>query len=366
MMKSIAKLTEKDLNGKKVLLRVDFNVPVENGKIMEIYRINAAKETIDYLLSRGAIIALLSHITAIKSFEPVFNQIKKILGRDMKFISDCIGLKVKNNLNQAKPEDMFFLDNIRSYDGEEKNDKKFSKTLASPFDIYINDAFSASHRAHASVAAISKFLPSYAGLLMIKEVENLNKILKLPKKNKTLVIGGAKIETKFPVIKNFLDKAENILVGGAVANVFLKAGNTDIKRSLVDNNFLNEAKKLLTDSNIIVPKDYIFSNDTILDIGPKTISKFSEIIKSSKIIIWNGPLGKTEVNKFTNGTRAIAESIVSTNAFSVVGGGDTIAFIEKNNFINKFSFVSTGGGAMLEFLASNKLPGLEALNYYEP
>jgi len=364
MVKSIAELTEKELCGKKILLRVDFNMPIENGGVSETYRIKANKETINFLIERDAIVGLVSHITAIDSFEPTLNQIKEVLGINFNFINDCIGKSVKIGLNNAKPGDTFLLENIRKYEGEEKNDINFAKNLAEPFDLYVNNAFSASHRNHASLVAVTKFLPSYAGFLLKKEIDNLSKALRSPKENKTLIIGGAKIETKFPVIKNFLDKAENILIGGAIANVFLKAKNVDIKKSLTDDNFLPEAIKLLEESdNIIIPEDYIISDDMILDIGQKTAAKFSEIIGKSKIIIWNGPLGKSEIEQFSQGTKEIAKAIINSGAFSVVGGGDTIAFLEKLALVDKFNYVSTGGGAMLEFLAKNKLPGLLALGY---
>lgn len=342
MIRPITELKEKELRGKKILLRVDFNVPVEKGKILDAYRIKAHKETIDYLINRGAKLTLLSHITAVESLKPLTKQIQKIL----------------------RTKDFSLFENVRKYEGEEANDEKFARDIAKLFDIYINDAFSVSHRNHASIVAITNFLPSYAGFLIIKETENLNKVLKFPKDGKTLIIGGAKIGTKFSVIKNFLDKSENILVGGAVANVFLKAGGVDIKKSLTDDNFLKDAKNLLKEKSIVIPEDYIFFNDIILDVGRGTASKFSEIINKSKIIVWNGPLGKSEIKKFSISTKKIAEAVVNSDAYSIVGGGDTIAFLEKINLISEFNYVSTGGGAMLEFLAGNKLPGLEALGYY--
>ena len=341
MIKPITDLTDEELCKKKVLLRVDFNVPVENGKILDDFKIRAHKETIDYLINDGAIITLLSHITTIESFEPLTSQIQDILG-------------TKN---------FSLFENIRKYQGEEANDEEFARELAKSFDIYVNDAFSESHRNYASVTSIAKFLPSYAGLLLMKEIENLDRVIKLPKENKTLIIGGAKVDIKLPVIKNFLGKAENILVGGVVANVFLKANNVDIKKSLTDDSFLEDAKNLLKEKSVVIPEDFIFLNDMILDIGPKTLDKFSEIIKKSKVIIWNGPLGKTELSDSSMGTKAVAESIVNSGAFSVVGGGDIIAFLEKNNLISKFSYVSNGGGAMLYFLSGKKLPGLLALGY---
>ena len=341
MIKSIAELTEKELTGKKILLRVDFNVPVVDGKIFETYRIKANKETMDYLLSRGAKITLLSHITSVPSFEPLIDQIRLILGT----------------------EDFSLYENIRKYEGEEKNDEEFAKNLAEPFDIYVNNAFSASHRNHASLVAITKFLPSYAGLSLIKELAKLNEVLNAPKDGKTLILGGAKIETKFPVIKNFFDKAENILVGGAVANVFLKIKGVDIKKSLINDDFLAEAGEILKNFNFAIPEDYITADDMILDIGPKTVENFVKIIRGSRMIIWNGPVGKTEDEKFSVGSRKIAEAIINSGAFSIAGGGDTLAFLERIGLIDKFGYVSTGGGAMLEFLAGNKLPGLAVLGY---
>ncbi len=340
MVKAITELAGKELFGKKVLLRVDFNVPMENGKISETYRIKANKETINFLINRGAIIGLVSHITAINSFEPILNQVKEVLSIDLDFINEYIGESVGTGLNSAKPGDAFLLENVRKYEGEEKNNINFAKNLADPFDLYVNNAFSASHRNHASLVAVTKFLPSYAGSLLLKEIFNLGKILKSPKEDKTLIIGGNKIDTKLPVIKNFIDKAEYILIGGAITeNMFEK------------------------NSRVIFPKDYISENGVISDIGPETVKEFANIINSSKIIIWNGPLGKVEEEKFSIGSKKISEAIINSGAFSIVGGGDTIAFIEKMGLMDKFSYISTGGGAMLEFLAGDELPGLLALGY---
>jgi len=364
MIKIITDLSDKELYGKKVLLRVDFNVPVLDGRISETYRIAAVKETIDYLINEGAVIALISHITALNRFESIVKQMVEVLGTYIVFIPDCIGEIVEKNLNNSKNGQVFLLDNVRKYDGEEKNEIEFAKKLAEPFDIYVNDAFAESHRNYASIAAITKYLPSYAGLLLIKEIENLKKAINTPKDEKTLILGGAKIETKFPVIKNFLNKAETILIGGAVANVFLKAKEVDIKKSVCEDIFCADAKKLLEKNpRIVIPEDYVMTNEMILDIGPKTVNEFKEIISKSKMIIWNGPLGKAEEEKFSIGSEKISKAIINSGAFSVVGGGDTIAFLEKLKLIDKFGYVSTGGGAMLEFLAGNKLPGLLALGY---
>lgn len=340
ILKFTSDLTDKELRGKKVLLRVDFNVPISDGKISERYRIKSNKETIDFLTSNGAIVGMVSHIVAIDSFETIANQIKEILGIDFSFVNDCIGESVETAINNAKPGDVFLLDNLRKYDGEEKNDLEFTEKLAKPFDIYINNAFSVCHRNHASLVAVTKFLSSYAGTLLIKEVDNLNKALKAPMENKLLIVGGNKMDTKLPVIKNFIGKAENILIGGAITE------------EMIEKN-----------PHIIFPKDYISENGAILDIGSETIKEFTSIINKSKIVVWNGTLGKAEEEKFSNGSKKIAEAIINSDAFSIAGGGDTIAFLEKVLLIDKFDYVSTGGGAMLEFLAGNKLPGLVALGY---
>lgn len=341
-MKLITELSKKELFGKKILLRVDFNTPVVNAKISEKHRIKAQKETIDYLTGRGAIVALLSHITIIDSFGPIAENIKEILGRDFTFLPDCIGEIVEDGIANAEPGDVFLLENVRKYEGEEKNDVNFAKSLAEPFDLYINNAFSASHRNHASLVAITNFLPSYAGFLLIKEINNLSKALRFLKENKTLIIGGAKIDTKLPIIKNFIDKVEHILIGGAIT------------KNMLEKN-----------SRIIFPKDYVSENGAISDIGPETIKEFMEVINDSKMIIWNGPLGKVEEEKFSIGSKKISEAIINSGAFSIAGGGDTVAFLEKLALVDKFNYVSTGGGAMLEFLAGNKLPGLIALGMYE-
>ncbi len=376
MIRSILDLSEKDLLGKKVLLRVDFNVPVANGKISEFYRIDAVKETVDFLTSRGAIVALLSHITAVnpalelkgggKSFEQVFEQRKNRLGRKIKFIPESnTGQNVVAGLKIAKPGDVLLLENVRQHKEEEENNPVFAKELAANFDIYVNNAFSVSHRDHASMTGVTRFLSSYGGLLLMKEIENLKKIIEMPVKGKTLILGGAKVGTKLPVIENFLDKADNILIGGVLANIFLKARGLDIGKSIVDDDYLPHAKKFLKiHSELMIPDDFIIRDGMILDIGPKTTARFSEIIKKSKVIVWNGPLGKAEVPELATGTKQIAEAIADSGAFSDVGGGDTIAVLEELGLIKKITYVSPSGGAMLQFLAGKTLPGLEALGYY--
>ncbi|MBI5079593.1 phosphoglycerate kinase [Candidatus Wolfebacteria bacterium] len=363
MIKAITELAGKELFGKKVLLRVDFNVPVEGGNISETYRFKVNKEAVDFLARNGAIIVLISHITAIAGFEPIVKEAESNLGHNFVFVKNFEELEQK--LTVAKPGEIFLLDNIRQYDGEEKNNAAFAEKLAKPFDIYVNNAFSVSHRNHASITGIVKFIPSYGGPLLMKEIENLSRAIELPSQEKTLIIGGGKAGTKLPVIENFLDKAEHILIGGVIANVFLKASGMDIGKSIIDDEYLPRAKKYLKiHRELAIPEDFTIRNEMILDIGPKTISKFRDIIIKSKTIVWNGPLGKAEIPEFSLGTKKIAEAIVESGAFSIVGGGDTIAVLEELDIIKKINYVSPSGGAMLEFLAGNRLPGLKALGCY--
>lgn len=384
MFKKLGELSPAELNGKKVFLRVDFNIPVDDGEIKEKYRIKAHKETIAFLTLAGARVALVSHIHG--SFENLVQDIAKILGCEINFEADTLNPKSNSQLT--------LFENIRKYKGEEENDEKLALSLSKGFDLYINDAFSVSHRNHVSVSAITKFLPSYSGFLMEKEIDNLEKVLNASSDGKTLILGGGKISTKLPVIKNFLDpstklgasKAEHILVGGALTNVIFKFQGVKVGRSLVEDFGVDDVLRGIdfNDLKILLPKDIVVSKDKsgqtfpevlpvqdleddqyILDIGPDTIRQFSGIVKNSKTIIFNGPLGLAEVEAFSTGTKIVLDSMITSGAFTVVGGGDTLAFIEKLGLLDKFGYVSTSGGAMLEFLAGNELPGLKALGYYD-
>ncbi len=374
-MKIIDQLTKNELSGKKVLLRVDFNVPIVEGKIAEVFRIKSAKETIDYLLGNEAKIALVSHIEAISSFGPIVEQVSEILGRKIIFVPLADFLAGNWKLETGN---LLLVDNIRQDKREIENDKGFAEELAKGFDLYVNDAFAVCHRKHTSVSAITGFLPSYAGFLIKKETDNLLEALKAPVTGKIVVLGGAKISTKLPVIKNFLDKAEKILIGGAIANSFFKAKGIQIGASVVDDTAadISDPKIVLPESVVISedrtgkaeiisrPVSNIAPNEMILDVCPEFAEKFAKIIRDSKMAIWNGPMGLAEVEKFAQGTRIVAQAVASA-PHSIVGGGDTIAAADKLGLLDKYSFVSTGGGAMLEFLAGEKLPGLEALEYYD-
>ena len=374
MLKFIERLNKKELDGKKVLLRVDFNVPVEEGEIVEVFRIKAAKETIDYLLENGAKVALVSHIEAIESFNPLVEQIGEILGRTLTLVP-LSELDSLDNLFNASP--ILLLDNIRQDRREVENDKEFARELSAGFDFYVNDAFAVCHRDHTSVSAITEQLPSYAGFLIKKETQNLSEAIMAPAEGKVLVLGGAKISTKLPVIKNFLDKAEKILIGGALANNFFKAKGIEVGKSVVDETVVDVASpKIVLPVDIVVtdnktgkagnvmPLGDIALNQMIIDIGPKSAEEFAKIIQEAEMVIWNGPMGLCEVEEFANGTEIVAQAVALARK-SVVGGGDTIAAANKFGLLNKYGFISTGGGAMLEFLAGSKLPGLEALGYYK-
>lgn len=322
MMKLLSQLNKSDLSGKKVLLRVDFNVAVENGKIIEPFKITAALPTINYLLDAGASVTLASHIESVKSFDGIREQVYGIIGRNITL-----------------------LENTRANEGEKKNDDTFAQELAWGHDLYVNDAFAAAHRAHASVHAITKYLPSYAGLLVEQETRELTKALKAPADHKVVVLGGAKISTKMPVIQNFVDKAHYILLGGALINQ-------------------HEELKKLQSAKIILPRDTIPAEGNALDIGPLAIQEFSKIIREAQFVIWNGPMGKYEERDYAEGTRMIAEAVARV-PLSIIGGGDTIAAVNALAPDAHYGYISTGGGAMLEFLAGKRLPALEALGYYE-
>jgi phosphoglycerate kinase len=362
-MNSIKKIQDADLANKKVLVRVDFNVAVENGKAKNKFKISACKETVDYILNQGgAKVALLSHLgrpsfeedaviavgkdeKAIKkinakySLKQLKGDIENVLRRKTIFIPDCVGEKVKDALAQPAGEKILLLENVRLYQEDEINDEEFAKKLAENFDVFVNEAFSVSHRDQASVAGITKFLPSYAGIWFEKEIENLSKVKKEPDRPAVAIMGGAKIETKLPLIYMFESNYDCVLVGGKIANEAIDQG-IDLS------------------TKVFLPYD--FAGDR-LDIGPETIERFSRLIKEAKTIVWNGPMGKFEEPPYDRGTRAILDAVIASGAFSVVGGGESLQIIEENNLFDKISFVSTGGGAMLEFLCGNPMPGIKVL-----
>lgn len=343
---NIKKIQDANIENKKVLLRVDFNVALENGKVKEKFKIKSAKETIEYLLEKNAKVALISHLGRPEgkinpdfSLGQIIEDVQSILGVKVKFISDCISSEISSSLEKLSQGEIILLENVRFYPGDENNDEEFSKKLVKGFDVFVNDAFSASHRDHASVSGVAKLIPSFAGLRLQKEIEEMEKIKNDFARPAVAIIGGAKIETKLPVIKFFEEKYDNILVGGKIANEAL------------------DQKKEFSEK-VILPFDFI---DDRLDIGPKTLEKFKEIISSAKIIVWNGPTGKFEDEKYAVSSNEILSSILQSGAYTLVGGGETLEILEKNNATDKIGFVSTGGGAMLEYLGGGEMPGIEIL-----
>ncbi len=378
-MRRITSLFKRNIAGKSIILRVDFNVEIRKGKILDDYRIHSSLPTIRWLIAKKAKLLLISHLGRPKtknfvpgrldhidreySLRPVSAYLSKLLKRKVLFFENWEDLAP---FWKTLPErTIAMLENLRFWPAEEKNDSNFAKKLAELGDIYINDAFAVCHRENASLVAIAKYLPSYAGFLVSKEVEMLNRLFKNKKKPFIVVLGGAKLSDKIPLIKRFQPVADLILLGGGIANTFLFASGVSVGNSLLEKELVLEAKRILsTKSNIILPVDFRVDRkkNAIFDIGPKTEKLYSKEIFSAKVILWNGPMGLFENPKFAKGSYNIARSIAKNrNAFSVIGGGETVAVVRKLKLQKKFSFLSTGGGAMLEYLAGKKLPALAAL-----
>ena len=384
-----------NLNQKKVLLRLDLNVPLENGKITDTTRIDKILPTINYLLKNDAKIIILSHVGRPKgkvvnelSLKPICESLESKLKTNIKFITKNIKEIKSNDLFIDQDEKIVILENLRFYEEEEKNDKDFAKHLANLADIYVNDAFSCSHRAHASIFEITKFISSYAGLQLKLEIEALTKITSEIKKPITCIIGGSKVSSKIDIIKNLIPKFDNIIIVGGMANNILKYKGHEIGKSLQEDNcnqIIEEIFSLSKKENckIFYPEDVVVGkslngspevkelenvskDDLILDIGPKTIKTIHDIIDKSNTILWNGPAGYFENPSFAKGSIEISKKIVEKNKnntiYSVAGGGDTVALLNIVDAINSFNFVSTAGGAFLEYLEGKELPGIKALN----
>ena len=383
------------LKGKKVLLRVDLNVPIKNGAITETSRIKKVIPTIKLLIEKQAKIIILSHIGRPKgkvtkgmSLEPISKKLASLLSKEVLFNKNLINENTLSEVNKIPNGSIIMLENIRFNEGEESNDNEFSKKISNLGDIYINDAFSVSHRSHASVEGITKYIPSYFGLQITEEINALKKITSEIKKPVTLIIGGSKISTKIKIINNLIKKFNNIIIVGGMANTMLKHTGLKVGKSLCEHNCGNLIKEILENSNkykckITCPVDVVVSknvedmgkdkdikeiddDEMILDIGPKTISFIKTIINNSNTVLWNGPAGYFENPNFQNGTKEILEIIsqktTNDKIFSVAGGGETVAAINKFNKLNSFTFVSTAGGAFLEYLEGKTLPGIKALN----
>lgn len=360
-----------DIKGKKVLLRASFNVPVQDGQVMDPFRIEMTIPTITELRQKGAKVILLSHIgrDPKETLEPVMRYLQDFL--PVIFIRDIYSTNAKKMIDYAAPGSVIVLENLRRWEGEEKNDVEFSKHLASFGDIYINDSFPECHREHASVFGITEYLPSFAGRQLMQEINNLSKTFN-PEHPFLFILGGAKVETKLPLINNFLDKADNIFIGGVIANDFFKDMNVKVGASALSNqkvpkNLIDHEKITLPEDVVVERKgkhenvayDSVLENDKIFDMGRKTVERLKDHIRKAKFILWNGPVGYCE-GGFCDGTKAIAEAISESKAVSIIGGGDTLGVV-GDDIQEKITFISTGGGAMLEFLAKGSLPGVEAL-----
>jgi 3-phosphoglycerate kinase len=369
-MKYLSQLNKKYLKGKTCLLRLDLNI--QSNEMNNSLRIERSVPTILFLIKNDCKVVILSHkgrpnglIQEISSKESSLKntgvKLSDLIGQKIHLFNNFNFLEIKKEITRHSSGKVFMLENLRFSKGEESNSRKFAKKLASLGNIYINDAFAVSHRKNASVCAITEFLPSYAGLEMESELDIFKKVLKNPKKPLTIILGGAKISDKVGVIKKFYSKASWILTGGGVANTFFFAKGIPVGKSLYDNNSVRIAKEWLKSKKVVMPEDLVISDGNIMDIGRKTIDRYSSIIKKSKTVIWNGPMGYIEDPKFQLGTAGIAKSLGRSKAFSVVGGGETTYLILEKNLERSVSFLSTGGGAMLEYLSGKELPGIKVL-----
>jgi phosphoglycerate kinase len=389
-MKRIQDIT--DLKGKKVLLRVDYNVPMKNGVVTDTERITASLGTINYLTEHDAIVVICSHlgkpdgqILPEFSLAPIAKELEKLSKKIVQFVPDCIGLVRDNAVKSAKNGDIILLENLRFYKEEEANDSLFAQKLARGCDLYVNDAFSASHRAHASLVGVTEYLDAYAGFELQREVENLSKLLDDPAKPFVLITGGAKVSDKISMLLNLVEKVDVMLIGGGMANTFLCAGRHEVGCSLYEEDFVKAAKEIslaakLKGVRIILPQDVVVTKaivenargrvvpvaevedmDIIADLGPESIDIFEREIKRAGSIFWNGPLGVAEFPAFAKATIAIGKAVAESGAYSVIGGGDTIAALPES-LKNKYGFVSMAGGASMEFMEGKELPGIKVLN----
>lgn len=384
-------LNGQNFTNQRVLIRTDYNVPLQDGKVQDSTRIRESLPTLQFLLDQGAKLIVMSHLGRPKGsvnpelrMEPVAEELSQQIGRPVRKLEDCIGPSVQAAVMEMKAGEVLMLENLRFHPEEEANDPGFAQALASLADSYVSDAFGTVHRAHASTVGVAQLLPAFAGFLVEKEVRVLAKLLEAPEHPVCLIAGGAKVDTKIGILEKFLPIADTFILGGALANTFLKAQGHEIGGSLYEPEKLTVAQQFLAaaeQKTVLLPMDAVCATEVksdapaqnlelasvhdplkILDIGPQTIQRYVEAIKSAQTIIWNGPMGLYEMDVFSKGTQALAEAIGQTQAYSVLGGGDTIDAIHHFGFSEKdFTHLSTGGGAMLEFLEGKGLPGLDVL-----
>jgi 3-phosphoglycerate kinase len=385
-------LRQIDVAGKRVIVRVDYNVPVKDGVVGDTLRITASFPTIKYLLEQGCSIVLLSHLGEPKgapegkySLRPVAEKASELLGRHIEFVSDCIGRQVDERIAKMLPGEIVLLENVRFHQEELDNSDEFGAKLAAHGEIYVNDAFAVDHRTQSSVVAITKFLPSVGGLLVEQEVDTITAALDAPKRPLVAIIGGAKVSSKLDVLNNLMEKVDVLMLGGAMANTFILAAGHSIGKSMAEPDLVDAAHEVLAtakqhDVEVILPQEVVVSksieeavdvrhvdisevaeDDYILDIGAEFAATLKTAISQGGTIIWNGPIGLTELPEFAAGSRSIAEVAIASGAKTIIGGGDTAAFVDNAGLHDRFSWVSTGGGASLELMSGNTLPGIEAL-----
>jgi phosphoglycerate kinase len=390
----VNKKTIKDieLTGKRVIMRVDFNVPLKEGKITDDTRIQAALPSIQYALEKNAKLILMSHLGRPKGqvkeelrLAPVGERLGELIGKDVIIARDSVGEETRKLVSGMQNGDVVLLENLRFHKEEEANDPEFAKTLAGYADLYVNDAFGTAHRAHASTEGIARHLPAVAGFLMEKEIEFLGKLISQPESPYIAVIGGAKVSSKIGVIENLLEKVDTLIIGGAMCYTFLKAKGFEVGKSLVENDKVNLAFELIKKADeknvrFMLPQDHLVvekvdenakgkivdtnaipSNMIGVDIGPKTIRSYRKEITGGKTVLWNGPMGVFEIEQFAKGTNKIAKALAASKGTTVIGGGDSVAAVKKTGVDDKIDHVSTGGGASLEFLEGKQLPGIAAL-----
>ena len=382
-----------DVAGKRALMRVDFNVPFgRDGKIADDSRISAALPTVNYLLEHGASVVLCSHLgrpdgKVVESMRltPVADRLAKLMGKDVQTAPDCIGPQAEAAASALSPGDVLLLENLRFHAEEEKNDPGFAKSLASLADVYVNDAFGTAHRAHASTAGVAAYLPAVAGFLMLKEVEELGNVLGKPERPMAAIIGGAKISSKLGVVKNLLQRVDCLMLGGGMASTFIKARGMEVGDSLVEEDMLTTARDLMYEAErkgvpLLLPTDAVISDAfdanaayqtvpvssipigwRVMDVGPDSVGTFRDALEDCTTVFWNGPLGVAEFPAFAKGSEAMAQALADLDARVVIGGGETAALVEQMGLHDRFTHVSTGGGASLEFIEGKTLPGVEAL-----
>ena len=378
-----------DFQGKKALVRVDFNVPLKDGVVGDDTRIRAALPTIKYLLDHGAAVILMSHLGRPKggpdpkySLQPVAGYLGNLLGMPVKFSPDAVGPEAESMAASLKPGDVLLLENTRFHPTEEKNDLELAQQLAKLADVFVMDAFGSAHRAHSSTEGVTRYLPAVAGFLMQKEIQYLGQAIADPRRPFVTILGGAKISDKIGVIRNLLTKADKILIGGGMANTFLKAQGYSLGDSLVEAEALDTAKELLQGGSdkLMLPVDMVIADKfdaeaatkvipagdvpdgwRVLDIGPETVSAYSKVISSAGTVVWNGPMGVFEMAPFAKGTYGIAQAVADSGAVSIIGGGDSVAAVQQSGLADQITHISTGGGASLEMLEGIDLPGVAAL-----